>query len=145
MLARPARDADAVAVAEVFVASFGGLDFLPRIHTDKENRCWARDVMVPGHEVWVADIDGEVLGFAALHEDLLGHLYVHPRAQSRGVGTMLLDVVKRERPNGFHLWTFQRNEGARRFYERHGCTLVELTDGSGNEEREPDALYAWAP
>ena len=33
----------------------------------------------------------------------------------------------------------------RRFYERNGCRVVELTDGSGNEEREPDALYEWAP
>jgi hypothetical protein len=40
---------------------------------------------------------------------------------------------------------FQRNEDARRFYERQGCVLVELTDGAGNEEREPDALYAWRP
>ena len=41
---------------------------------------------------------------------------------------------------GLQLWVFQRNVGARRFYERHGFTLTELTDGSRNEEREPDAL-----
>jgi hypothetical protein len=40
---------------------------------------------------------------------------------------------------------FQRNERARTFYERRGCHVVELTDGSGNEEREPDALYEWVP
>jgi hypothetical protein len=31
-----------------------------------------------------------------------------------------------------------RNERA---YEERGFRLVELTDGSGNEEREPDARY----
>jgi hypothetical protein len=50
-----------------------------------------------------------------------------------------------QRPGGFRLWTFRRNEDARRFYERLGFCVVELTDGSGNEEREPDVLYAWVP
>jgi len=42
------------------------------------------------------------------------------------------------------LWVFQRNERARAFYRRHGFVLVEETDGAGNEERTPDARYAWA-
>jgi hypothetical protein len=41
------------------------------------------------------------------------------------------------------LWTFQRNEQTRRFYEARGFTLVRETDGSTNEEKEPDALYRW--
>jgi GNAT superfamily N-acetyltransferase len=142
---RRATAADADAVAHVFVPSFRGLTFLPSLHTDEETRAWIGNVVLATHEVWVAEPDAGVVAFAAIEGDLLGHLYVHPDAQSRGIGSALLDVVKRERPNGFRLWVFQRNEGARRFYERHGCTLVALTDGSGNEEREPDALYEWRP
>ncbi len=37
------------------------------------------------------------------------------------------------------------DDGARRFYERHGFRLVQVTEGSENMEREPDALYAWEP
>lgn len=99
--------------------------------------------MFPRHEVWVAEVRRSVAGYAALVGDLLGHLYVHPAEQNRGIGTALLDVTKRERPDGFTLWVFQRNEDARRFYERHGCRLLQLGDGSGNEEHEPDALYEW--
>ena len=40
-----------------------------------------------------------------------------------------------------NLWTFQRNTGARRFYERNGFIAVDLTDGASNEEREPDVRY----
>ncbi len=40
---------------------------------------------------------------------------------------------------------FQQNTGARRFYERHGFTLVAEGDGSGNEENLPDARYRWRP
>ena len=41
------------------------------------------------------------------------------------------------------LWTFQANVQARRFYEHRGFRLVELTDGSANEEETPDARYRW--
>lgn len=41
------------------------------------------------------------------------------------------------------LRVFQRNKRARRFYERFGFRLVMLEDGSGNAEREPDAVYRW--
>ncbi|MDP9464580.1 MAG: GNAT family N-acetyltransferase, partial [Actinomycetota bacterium] len=45
-------------------------------------------------------------------------------------------------PEGLQLWTFESNDRARRFYERHGFTAVEFTDGAGNEERWPDVRYA---
>jgi hypothetical protein len=53
--------------------------------------------------------------------------------------------VKELAPDGFRLWVFQRNTQARTFYEHRGMRVVELTDGSRNEEREPDALYEWMP
>jgi RimJ/RimL family protein N-acetyltransferase len=43
------------------------------------------------------------------------------------------------------LFVFARNTPARAFYERRGCRVVGTGDGSGNEEREPDVEYAWAP
>jgi ribosomal protein S18 acetylase RimI-like enzyme len=145
VLVRPAAHHDIDTIAEAYVASFAGLTFLPKLHTDEDMRRWVREELVPRNEVWVAERAGNVVGFAAVKGGLLGHLYVHPDAQSRGAGTALLERVKAERPDGFELWVFQRNEGARRFYERHGLRLAELTDGSGNEEREPDARYEWVP
>jgi L-threonylcarbamoyladenylate synthase len=59
------------------------------------------------------------------------------------VGTALLQEAMRRRPSGLQLWVFQQNAQARRFYERHGFVLLRETDGSGNEERTPDALYGW--
>ena len=40
-------------------------------------------------------------------------------------------------------WVFQKNMPAIRFYTRRGFHLVELSDRSGDEGREPDALYEW--
>ena len=140
---RRARAADAASVAEVFIASFETLDFLPRLHTHAEHRAFVRDVVLPRLETWVAEEDGCVVGFVALSTARVEHLYVDPPAHRRGVGTALLDVAKARRPRGFSLWVFQQNTPARRFYETRGLRLVELTDGAGNAERTPDARYEW--
>jgi GNAT superfamily N-acetyltransferase len=142
---RRAGPDDAAAVADVFTASFAGLlGFVPKLHTAEDDRAFFHQAVVE-REVWIAEEGGAVLGLAAIHGDELGHLYVRPDRQGEGVGGMLLGLVKRERPNGFRLWVFQQNTGARRFYERHGLRLVRETDGSANEERTPDALYEWRP
>ena len=71
-------------------------------------------------------------------------LYVDPTYAGRGLGAQLLDVAKVHSPEGLHLWAFQSNAGARRFYERHGFDSVAMTDGD-NEEGAPDVQYEWRP
>ena len=66
-----------------------------------------------------------------------------PRAGSSNAA--LLRAARELAPDGFRLWVFQRNTQARDFYEHRGMRVVELTDGSRNEEHEPDALYEWLP
>jgi GNAT superfamily N-acetyltransferase len=68
-----------------------------------------------------------------------------PSFQGLGIGDKLLAMAKELRPSGLTLWTFQRNARARQFYEARGFVASEFTDGSRNEEREPDVLYAWLP
>jgi GNAT superfamily N-acetyltransferase len=128
----------------VFIPSFGSLAFLPRLHTDDEHRAFIANVVLPWQDVVVAEDDGRVAGFIAMtHAKVVEHLYVHPDHQGRGIGSVLLAEAKRRMPGGFRLWVFQENRRARRFYERHGLAVIELTDGSGNEEKTPDALYGW--
>ena len=145
MRLRRSEREDAPAVADVFLPAFRSLTFLPIVHGDDETREWVANWLVPETELWVAEEDDRVVGFIAFTDDVLGWIYVHPDKQNRGVGSALLDLAKGLRPHGFELWVFQQNEGARRFYERHGFECVELTDGSGNEERTPDARYVWRP
>jgi ribosomal protein S18 acetylase RimI-like enzyme len=142
---RQASSADADAVADVFIASFGSLSFLPRLHTHDEHRAFIAGVVLQQQDVVVAEEeDGSVAGFIAMAHGVVEHLYVHPDRQGRGIGSALLTEAKRRMAGGFRLWVFQQNEKARRFYERHGLVVVELTDGSGNEEKTPDALYEWS-
>src|SRR5262245_51544362 len=141
---RRGRVEDADEIAVLFRRSFGTLAFLPTLHTPDEDRGFFRKV-TEEREVWVAEEDGRLVGFAALSERTLDHLYVEPGEFGRGVGSALFAQATRSRPDGFQLWVFQKNERARRFYEKRGCRVVRLTDGSRNEEREPDALYEWLP
>jgi ribosomal protein S18 acetylase RimI-like enzyme len=141
---RRAGPSDADAIADVFIPSFESLTFLPKLHTHDEDRGFIKSV-IAAEEVWVAEKEGEIIGFAALTADMLSHLYVHPEAQGRGAGSALMDRAEERRPDGFTFWVFQENAHARRFYESRGCRVLELTDGSGNEEKTPDALYEWRP
>lgn len=131
-------------IAALYERSFATLDYLPRLHTLAEYEAFMSR-HIRADDVWVWEEDGAILGFMVLRPDELFLLYLEPTATGRGIGTRLLEHAKRERPDGFTLWTFQQNGGARRFYERHGLEAVELTDGSGNEERTPDVRYAWKP
>jgi GNAT superfamily N-acetyltransferase len=140
---RRGRPGDARAITNVFLTARARMTYLPRIRTSREVRIWITDVLPHTHEIWVAEVDGRVVGFAALTDEWLGHLYIAPAAQRRGLGTALLDVAKQARPDGLKLYVFQANTGARRFYERHGFTVRTFTDGQDNEENEPDVVYTW--
>jgi GNAT superfamily N-acetyltransferase len=135
-----ANDADDVAA--VFSAAFKAMNFVPKLHSDEEDRAFVRGFIADG-ETWIALHERRPIGLACIEGDWLSHLYVHPTFQSRGAGSLLLDRVKKERPDGFQFWAFQANTGARRFYERHGCVAVEFTDGRRNEEKTPDVRYEW--
>jgi ribosomal protein S18 acetylase RimI-like enzyme len=140
---RRATPADANAIAAVLTAARARQAFIPPLHTPDDDRRFVSDVMLPSTEVWVVEEAGMVVGFASFGEDVLGHLYVAPEAQRRGIGRVLLDTVKARRPDGFTLWTHQPNAPGRAFYDRQGLIAVEFTDGAANEEKVPDVRYVW--
>jgi ribosomal protein S18 acetylase RimI-like enzyme len=140
---RKGSRADAGAIGDIFVRVRDEMTYLPRIPDEVRPKLGA--LISERHEVWVVEERGILLGFAGLSTGWLDHLYVDPDAQDRGYGSMLLRQAKALQPQGIRLWVFQKNAGARRFYERHGFRLEKMTDGSANMEREPDALYSWQP
>lgn len=115
----------------------------PPVHTAEEDRAWIAHQLEGEREVWVAEAGGELVGYVLLEPEWLHSLYVRPGLTGRGIGAVLLDLVKALRPDGFALWVFVSNEGAQRFYRRHGFVEVRRTDGSENEERAPDIEMAW--
>lgn len=96
-------------------------------------------------ETWVAEVAGSVAGYARATPTWLDDLYVDPAHSGQGLGSALLEVVKATHAGGFSLWVFEVNLPARRFYARHGLLERERTDGSQNEEREPELRLEWRP
>jgi ribosomal protein S18 acetylase RimI-like enzyme len=146
MRLRRGEQGDADELARIKHACYSRMTYLPPIPTLDEYRGFVSAILLPSQEVWVAEDDeGVVVGWFSVTDGSLEHLYVDPERQNRGLGSEMLAAVMERMPDGFSLWTFQKNEGARRFYERHGLDAVEFTDGRDNMEREPDVRYAWSP
>ncbi|MDB5071925.1 MAG: putative GCN5-related N-acetyltransferase [Candidatus Eremiobacteraeota bacterium] len=141
---RRAHAGESDAVAALFrLSKETALPYLPDLHTPEEDRAFFRERVFETCEVWVAERNGLLVGFCAFREGWIDQLYVHPANQRTGVGAALLRKAMHANER-LQLWTFQRNEQARAFYEAHGFTCAKMTNGSDNEEREPDVLYAWS-
>ena len=142
---RRATDADAEAVADVFITS--RRTALPTVHfpySDESVRGYVRDILIARTEAWLAQDGDQVLAIMSLKPGWIEQLYVATDRQGEGIGRHLLDLAKERSDGELQLWTFQVNDRARRFYERNGFIIAELTDGAGNQEREPDVRYVWA-
>lgn len=145
MILRRATAADAQSIGRLHHHTMRtSLPFLPELHTPQDVAGFIAERVLPNHEVWVAVEADDLAGYIAFRDGWIDQLYVHPDRQGQGVGPQLLaKALEGGAPK--RLWTFQQNHRARRFYEARGFVLVKLTDGAGNEEKQPDALYEWRP
>ena len=141
---RDAAPADLPAIAEILKqATRKAYTFMAWTHEDASYLAFVTGTFPTWSHVRVAEVDGDVVGFACLEGDLLDQLFVRPDWQGRGVGGRLLDDVKALKPAGFTLYTFEKNHAARRFYARRG--LVETGHGFSEEEQEADVAMRWTP
>lgn len=165
VVVRPMHDGDVALVAALHVASwrtaYRGLfsDAYLDTQAEAERRAhWAhrldgrRD-----HEAGlVAERGGLPVGFLYLIADpdaprgtLLDNLHVAPSQRGSGLGRRMLAeaaglIAARTWPSSLHLWVFEANSGARRFYERHGAVEVErIIYAAADGGRHPAICYAW--
>ena len=139
---RPATISDSDAIAELFRHTRKtSLPFLPILHSAQEDRDFVRKKLFSDCEIWVAE-ETNIFGFIAFREDWIDHLYIHPGHQRRGIGRALCEIAQ-SKYSRLSLWLFTKNSNAAKFYESLGFAKIEETDGMGNEEKEPDALYRW--
>lgn len=130
------------AIANVFTQSRKLLTFLPALHTAAEDKAFITNCVLIEKTVHVAIVNNDIVGFIAWGDGWIDHLYVAPAFTGHQIGSRLLQPVLADVTSA-RLWTFQKNHGAQRFYERFGFTVETRTDGADNEEKEPDILYVW--
>ena len=140
-LIRPATAADADSIGRVQVetwrTAYRGLlpdEVVDAFDVEARQRMWQEGLsrpLRPESAVVVAEVDGEVVGFASTgtcrDEDGPGELfaiYLDPRCWSTGVGRLLLRAAEEAmRTAGFsegRLWVIEGNERAERFYRAGG-------------------------
>lgn len=93
-------------------------------------------------------VEGEKIGFYATRPTDAGlqldHLYIHPRFQSRGLGTAILrQLCAVADAGGLTMLVGGLKESAsNRFYQRHGFTLAEVGEWDNYYRRLPAATRA---
>ncbi len=145
---RRASPEDGPAIASVYTAARIAAvpQMPPALHTAEEDiSFFTRRLGDDEVTAWVAEAGPEVLGFALCTPTFLDGIYIRPDLKGQGIGSLLLDVVEATHPDGYELWVFESNTGARRLNQGRGLVEVEHTDGSGNEEKAPDVRMAWRP
>lgn len=99
-------------------------------------------------DLWVAELEGRVVGCLLLTATWLDDLYVLPAVSGQGIGSALLDLAKSLRPGGFGLYVLEGNDRALGFYLARGLRVVaHHRDGGGVQALEegghPDVELSW--
>ena len=116
------EDTDAVVAiwrsASALAHPFLREDFIER---EAEN---VRNVYLALAETWVTEVDGKVVGFIALIEDMVGGLFIDPAHHGQGYGRAMLDKAVAEK-GALQVEVFKENARARRFYRAYGFEGTE--------------------
>lgn len=129
------------------LALWGGLlgspGELPRVELAVDP-CGADPDEVVAFAWWRKAKDPEVAFGGEIHA-----LYVLPQRQRQGVGRRLMAHTARRMAGtgqeSCHLWVFEQNRAARRFYRALGGRLIDRGWETLGERRVPRVAYAWDP
>ncbi len=136
---RPATEADLAAITDIYnqagVGTTASYDLEPV--TVEQRRVWMAQKASKGFPVLVAELDGQVVGFAAYgtFRDLRGYdqtvehsVYVADGLRAAGLGRMLMSaLIDRARGDGLHVMVGvldAANEASLAFHERLGFVEV---------------------
>jgi GNAT superfamily N-acetyltransferase len=128
-LIRPARPGDAERIVDIWASGWrdGHLqDATPEILAYRTRESFVPRVAGALDRTKVAEVDGEIAGFAMVHDDEVDQLYVAPAYRGSGIASRLLaDAAAQLRAAGHAVpWlaVARGNARARHFYEREGWT-----------------------
>lgn len=162
---RRATVADAATLAGLgkvtFVETFGHLyspaDLQAFLDESHAMRAYAKVLANPDYALWVAERDGEAIGYAQAgpcglpHADVgpedgeLKRLYLLRSEQNGGIGGRLfaeaMRWLERDGPRTLWLSVWSENFGAQRFYARHGFEFVAEYEFPVGAQRDREFIY----
>ena len=138
---RIAEHHESEAIADLFARSrAAALPFLPILHSRDEDIAFFGGY-IARRQMTLAIVDGQIAGFLAQTPGWIEQLYLDPKQRRRGVGRLFLDHAKATHLD-LHLWCFEENIAARKFYAAQGFVEQRRTNGD-NEAGLPDILFRW--
>ncbi|MBS5283990.1 MAG: GNAT family N-acetyltransferase [Clostridiales bacterium] len=90
--------------------------------------------------LYEAEAEGGILGFMGLDGDYIAGIFVSETAQSKGIGSQLIQFAKSIR-NQLELRVYVKNTGAIRFYERAGFQISH--EGTDEATGEKEYFMVW--
>ena len=102
--------------------------FVEKVKSDMTN------IYIPNSETWVYEIDNSIVGFISMMNNEIGGLFVSPNNQSKGIGTELVNFIKKEYSE-LEVEVFEKNSIGRAFYDKYGFKIIKkyTHEESGNE------------
>ena len=165
LVLRRASVQDAAAIGRVRVnswrATYRGImpdDYLDEMAVEDSVELWAKVLSAPTNttSVFVAELDGEIIGFAAgtaLAEPKFGldaelaAIYLRPDMQREGIGSRLLNMVvdahRSQGATGLLVWVLAANKAARKFIEQLGAELLIEQSYQWDGLNLVEAGYGW--
>lgn len=128
MLLRPYRTQDCPLLADLFYQTVHTVN--ARDYPEPQLDAWADgqidlaawDCSLSGHHTLVAELGGQIVGFADMADDgYLDRLYVHRDHQGQGIATALCDALEQAVPEPY---TTHASLTARPFFEQRGYRVV---------------------
>ena len=160
-------DADVLSAlgTATFVATFGHLytpeDLQAFLAESHSAAAYAKTLANQAHALWLAERDGEAVGYAQAGPCGLPHpaatpadgelkrLYLRADAQGAGIGDALLRQalawLERDGPRTLWISVWSENFGAQRFYARHGFTFAGEYEFIVGAQRDREFMYRRQP
>ena len=103
-------------------------NFVEKVKSDMTN------IYIPNSETWVYEIDNSIVGFISMLDNEIGGLFVLPNNHSKGIGTKLVDFIKKMHSD-LEVEVFEKNSIGRAFYDKYGFEKIKkfYHKESGNE------------
>lgn len=105
---------EASTVAHPFLAS----SFVEKVKSDMTN------IYIPDSDTWVYEVDKVILGFISMIGNEIGGLFVLPYKHSQGIGTKLVDYIKKDHEE-LEVEVFEKNTIGQSFYRKYGFVFMK--------------------
>lgn len=90
---------------------------------------------LPKSDVWIYEIENQIMGFAGLTGNYIAGIFVSREFQSKGIGRELLSFIKEIYPD-LVLHVYRKNHKAIKFYLKEGFEVKDQQTDESTHETE---------